>query len=251
MNRFTWSIWIVNALLQWAVLILVLRKNHWRQHPAFAAYIAFCSCKTSLLIWIHLFERPLYISVNWGARIISVPLMIAVLVEVFAAVFRPYSTLPKGTLRWFKTIFVALILITLSAALCFPGSAPGDWKNTVMVLNRSASIIFCGAFGFTALFSSYFGIPWQHRTYGIGVGFLLFMSVDIFIASFSATYGYAISVALNAVIMLGYSLALITWVVYFAKPDVTLRTPTLEQLQRLQKALDYPVKKAESLRECN
>lgn len=249
MNRFGWMIWVVNALLQWGLFILVLRKSNWRQHPAFAAYIGFCSCKTSLLLGVALLERPMYVSVNWGTRLVSVPLMIAVLVEVFAAVFRPYSTLPKGTLRWFRTVFAALILITAAAALCFPGHTPGNWMNTVMVLNRSASIIFCGAFGFTALFSSYFGIPWNHRTYGIGVGFLLFMAVDIFIASLGTTYGHAILFALNAIGMLGYSLALITWIIYFAMPDVPSRTPTLEQLKRLQKALDYTAEKAESYRE--
>ncbi len=250
MNSLAWSIWVVNALLQWALLIVVLQKNNWHHHPAFTAYIAFCSCKTSLLMWVRLFEQPLYFSVNWGTRLVSLPLMIAVLVEVFAAVFRPYSTLPKGTVRWFRGVFSALILLTAGVALCFPGPAPGDWMNTVRVLNRSASIIFCGAFGFTALFSSYFGIPWRHRTYGIGVGFLLFMSVDIFTSSLSATYGYAISVALNAVIMLGYSLALITWIIYFAIPDTPSLVPTLEQLKRLQKALDYTAERAESCREC-
>jgi hypothetical protein len=44
---------------------------------------------------------------------------------------------------------------------------------------------------------------------------------------------------------------LITWLIYFAKADVIMRPPTLEELQRLQKALDYPVKKAESFRECD
>jgi ABC-type transport system involved in multi-copper enzyme maturation permease subunit len=171
--------------------------------------------------------------------------MIAVFVEVFAAVFRPYSTLPKGTILWFRVAFVSLILLATVAAVFFPGSAPGSVINTIMVLNRSVSIIFCGAFSFTALFSSYFGIPWQHRTYGIGVGFLLFISVDIFIASLSATYGFAIAEALNAVSMLGYSLALITWIIYFAKPDIPFSPPTLEQLQRLRKALDYPAKKVE------
>jgi len=200
-------------------------------------------------MWVRLFEYPLYASVNWGTRIVTLPLLIAVLVEVFAAVFRPYSTLPNGTLRWFRTVVTALIFITAVAALCFPGHAPGDWKNTVMVLDRSASIIFCGAFGFTALFSSFFGIPWQHRTYGIGVGFLLFMSVNIFIASISATYGIAIAAALNAVSMLGYTLALITWIIYFAVSDAPSRTATLEQLKRLKEALAYTAQNAESYRE--
>ena len=241
-----WLIWTINALLQWGLLALILRKNSWRQHPAFSIYIAFCSCKTSLLVWVVQFERPLYFSVNWGVRLVVLPLMIAVLIEVFAKVFRPYSTLPKGSLRWFRISLFLLILLTTAAVLCFPGPAPGNITNTVMVLNRSASIIFCGAFAFTALFSSYFGIPWQTRTYGIGVGFLLFMSVDLFTSSLGAMYGFATYVALNRVAMMSYSLALITWLIYFAKPDVRSHTATLEQLKRLQKALDYTEEKAES-----
>jgi ABC-type transport system involved in multi-copper enzyme maturation permease subunit len=200
---------------------------------------------------VDLFARSHYVSVNWGCRLIGLPLMIAVLAEVFAAVFRPYSTLPKGTVRWFSITFVSLVLLTTVASVCFPGSAPGDWMNTILVLNRSASLIFCGAFGFTALFSSYFGIPWQQRTYGIGVGFLLFMSVDLFTSSLSATYGVAVFRALRDVSMLAYTLALITWVTYFVKPDISSRPPTLEQLRRLQKALDYSAKKVESFRGTN
>ena len=244
-----WRIWIVNALLQWGLLTLVLRKNGWRQHPAFAVYIAFCSCKTSLLIWVNLFARSWYAPINWTARLVGIPLMVAVLVEVFAAVFRPYSTLPKGTLRWFRAAFALLVLLTTAATIYFPGPTPGSLTNTVLVLNRFASIIFCGAFGFTALSSSYFGIPWQTRTYGIGVGFLLFMAVDLFTSSLTATYGLAVGLAIRHVSMLGYSLALVTWITYFAKPDVPSRAPTVDQLRRLQKALDYSKKKVESTRE--
>jgi len=249
MDRFSWSVWIINALLQWTLFARLLKKNCWQQHPAFAIYIAFCACKTSLLIWVTQFERPLYFSVNWGCRIIGLPLLIAVLVEIFAAVFRPYSTLPKGTLRWFRIAYTLLIILTAVVALTFPGATPGDVTNTIMVLNRSASIVFCGAFAFTALFSSYFGIPWQQRTYGIGVGFLLFMSVDLFISSLVAMYGFRAGLAMNNVSMLGYTLALFTWLIYFFRTDVPFRTPTLDELKRLQKALDYSERKAESFRD--
>ena len=249
MNWSGWSVWVINALLQWGLLTLIFLKKSWRQHPAFTVYIAFISCKTTTLIWIALFLRSRYFTVNWTSRLFGLPLLIAVLVEVFAAVFRPYSTLPKGSLRWFRVAFASLLLLSTAAAFCFPGATPGNLTNTVLVLNRSASIIFCGAFGFTALFSSYFGIPWNHRTYGIGVGFLLFMSVDLFTSSLAAMYGMELGLVIRALSMLSYTLALITWLIYFAKPDVPSRPPTVEQLRRLQKALDYSTKKVESTRE--
>jgi hypothetical protein len=249
MDRFIWPIWISNALLQWGLLFLLLRKNSWRRHQAFAAFIAFCCCKTSFLMWVRLFERPMYLSVHWGTQPIVFCLMIAVLVEVFAAVFQPYYTLPKGTLRWFKIAFVSVILLTVATALCFPGSAPGNLMNTVLVLNRSSSVVFCGAYGFIAIFSTYFGIPWQHRTYGIGVGFLFLESVDIFAYTMIATYGYGIAAGISVVSMLAFTLTLITWMIYFARPEVPSRAPSLEQLKRLQKALDYTSAKAESYEE--
>jgi len=243
-----WPIWILNAMLQWAILVRVLQGNRWRQHPAFATYIAFCCCKTSLLIWVRIFIRPQYFTVNWALRLIGLPLLIAVLVEIFASVFRPYSTLPRGTMRWFRIAFASLLLLVTAAAVFLPDHpTPGTLVNMVFVVNRSASILFCGCFGFTALFSSYFGIPWQHRTYGIGVGFMLYMSVDLFLSSLFASYGIALADASWNLSMLAYSLALVTWTIYFYGPDIHSRIPTLEQLHRLQDALDYPEKKAESL----
>jgi len=238
-----WAIWLLNSLLQWALVAMVLRKDLWRKHTAFAIYIVFCSCKTTLLMWIAVYHQPLYYSTNWGARLVGLPLMIAVLFEVFAAVFRPYSTLPNGALRYFRIALVTLVLLTACAAFCFPGASPRSVENTVFLLNRSAAIIFCGAFGFTALASSYYGIPWQTRTYGIGVGFLLYMSVDIFTASAIAGHGPMAAIALRKVGMLSYTLGLITWINYFAIPDLASKSPSLEQMRRLQKALDSVEKK--------
>jgi hypothetical protein len=241
-----WAIWITNSFLQWGLLTLILWKNAWRQHAAFTTYIAFCSCKTTALIWIALFIPAKYFTINWTARIVTLPLLIAVLVQIFSAVFKPYSTLPKGTLLSFRLAFASVLAISVAAAVYYPGKAPGNLANTVLMLNRSASIIFSGAFAVTALFSSYFGIPWPRRTYGIGVGFLLFMSVDLFVSSVSLMYGYAMGVTLTKISMLSYSLALITWLIYFSKPDVPSPTLTLEQVKRLQNALNSKTSESES-----
>jgi len=234
--------------MQWGLLALILWHGDWFCRPAFTSYIAFCSCKTSLVMWVAWYKARLYFVTNTGFRVVGLILMIAVFMEVFAAVFRPYSTLPKGTLLWFRIGFGFLLSLSTAAALCFPGHGSTSVVNTVMILNRSASIIFCGAFAFTALASYYFGIPWQQRTYGIGAGFLLFMSVDLFSSCLSAQYGSSVMNALDIVSMLGYSLALVTWLVYFTKPDVPPRAPSMEQLQRFQEALDYPTRKVESFR---
>jgi hypothetical protein len=72
------------------------------------------------------------------------------------------------------------------------------------------------------------------------------MTVDLFTSSLVTMYGHSIEAALYCIYMLSYTLALITWITYFAKADIPSRTPTLEQMRRLQKALDYSAKKVES-----
>lgn len=244
--KLTIAIWIMNSVLQWMLLAVVLLKNRWREHPAFTVYIAYCAFKTNLLMWLGLYHRASYFYVNWSMRLVGLPLMIAVLLEVFAQVFQPYSTLPKGALLKFKIALGILVALAACAAFYFPGAGPRTFESSVLVANRSASIIFCGAFVFAAIASHHFGIPWQTRTYGIGSGFLLFMSVDLFTSSLMAAYGALAIKSLDSVAMLAYTLGLITWLTYFAKSDVASNTPTLEEMRRLQMALDYSSKEVES-----
>lgn len=249
MSTLSGIIWILNGILQWSLLVLVLWRKGWQRHFAFATYIFFCAFKTTFLFVLD--SSPYfsyYFRINWGFRLVGLPLMVAVLIEVFASVFRPYSTLPKGTLRWFQFAIIGLIVATAVAAVVFPGSGPGKLVHGILLINRSLSIIFCGIFSLTALMSGYFGIPWQTRTYGIGVGFLLYMSVDLFTSALLSFYGLDVSSVVQVFIMLAFTLALTTWIIYFCIPDTPPRKPTLEQARRLQKALDATHRKMESLR---
>jgi hypothetical protein len=247
-TKLIWAIWVLNALLEWALLALVLWRKGWQRHLFFVVFVGFSAIKTGLLFWIAKAATQHYFKINWSAQLILVPLLVAVLIEVFASVFRPYATLPKGTLRWFWGTLIAMIVMAAAAAFFFPGASPGRLTNFVLLMNRSISIIFCGAFCLTALISGYFGIPWQTRTYGIGVGFLLFMAVGLFTAGLASIYGSSVSMIVQIVDMLAFSLGLITWIIYFCIPDTPTQKPTLEQARRLQKALDSTQKKMESLR---
>ena len=183
------------------------------------------------------FRPELYFSVNWGSRLIVLPVFVAVLIEVFAAVFRPYSTLPKGTFRSFRIALGSLVIVAGVAAQFSPGPSPGNLINTVLLINRSLSIIFSGAFGFTVLLSTYFGIPWRPRTYGVGLGFILFMSLDLIASALSLTYWQRMPVAVNALSMGCYTVALITWLIYFYQPDTDSPAATLEQMHEVHQAL--------------
>ncbi len=240
------SVWIVNAMLQWVLLFVILWRGGCRRQPAFTAYIAFNSVKTSALIWVARHYYSQYFSVNWILRLVGLLLLIAVLAEVFAAVFRPYSTLPKRTVTLFMGILGCLVLMAAAIAFLLPGAHSIDGSGLLLVINRSVSITFCGAFVLTAAFSMYLGIPWEQRTYGIGWGFLLFMSIDMVDSSLLAAYGRSAAGVFGVISMLGYSLALITWLMYYLRIDLPRRVPTLQELRRLHRALESSPERIES-----
>lgn len=172
--------------------------------------------------------------------------MVAVLAEVFARVFDPYWYLLRATVRWYIVSLGALLACSIGLVFLFPTTASAGLTATVVLLNRSAAILFCGAFGFMALFSSYFGLPWQHRTYGIGLGFLLFLGVDVIMATAITAYGIMPNTIWQEISMLAYSLATVTWLGYFSRsykdPELTNR----DALHRLHQALAYRRAKLES-----
>jgi hypothetical protein len=97
--------------------------------------------------------------------------------------------------------------------------------------------VLCGIFGFIALFSSYFGIPWRHRAYGIGLGFLFYLSVDVAFTTIVAQYGQAAFSAIRWLDMVAFMLACVIWILYFAMSEAARPVPSLEQLHRIHAAL--------------
>jgi hypothetical protein len=190
------------------------------------------------MMWVLLLAPAKYPHINWVGTMIEFPIMVAVLLEVFASVFKPYSTLPKGTVKWFLISLGLIVLVTFGLAVGCPAAAAEKWVKVVRVLDRSAAILFCGGFAFTALFSSYFGIPWHRRIYGIGLGFLVYLVVDMCATTLAAMFGGAAGHFLPMAHMLGYSLTVILWLIHFAVPCKPRVRPTREEVWSLLKAVN-------------
>ena len=116
--------------------------------------------------------------------------MTVVLMEVFAEVFRPYYTLPKGTLRWFKAAFVSLILLTTPPCCVFQDllleSHEHGYGAQSLLLDR---LLRCLRIHRAILYLFWNSLATPHLRNRRG--FLLLMSVDLFIDNLIATYGLA------------------------------------------------------------
>jgi hypothetical protein len=157
--------------------------------------------------------------------------------EVFHILFHPYDTLPQRTLAYFGQATAAVVVAAVAFAFCFPGAQPTAWMTFARAMDQVVSWVLCAVFGFIALFATYFGVPWRHRLYGIGIGFLFYMSVDVAVTTVIAQYRLPSYSWITLIDMVAFLAACGVWCYYFATPEVPRSVPTLEQLRKIQSLL--------------
>jgi hypothetical protein len=128
-------------------------------------------------------------------------------------------------------------VVAIVLAILFPGSEPKTWLRVARAMDQATSWVLCAVFGFIAMFSSYFGIPWRHRVFGIGLGFLFYLSVDVAVTTIVAHYGQTVFGAVWWVDMVAFLLACVIWGCYFGTPEAPRRVATMDDFRRIQGAL--------------
>lgn len=230
-------LWIAIVFIQGYVLALLIGRKAYRQYPAFTWFIGFCVMQSAVMFYIAYRVPSLYAPVAWASYAPQLVLLITLVMEVFRVVFHPYDTLPKGTVTHFLEATIAVAIGAIAFAMWSPGEQPTGWMTFARAMDQATAQVLCAIFAMIALFSGYFGIPWRHRVYGIGVGFLFYLAVDVVVTTVVAQYKLPEYSAVWPLDMLAFLIACLIWAYYFATPEVPRAVPTLEQLRRVHTAL--------------
>jgi hypothetical protein len=233
-----YSLWSMVILAETAVLSLLLARRIYRYFPAFTCFIAFCVLRSVVLVGLNFLDRGTYSAVYWTAYAPQLVLAIALTLELFNLLFKPFETLPRNTLAHFVEGIVAIAAAGLLFALCWPGAQSSAWMSFLRAMDQCVSLVLFATFALIALFATYFGIPWRHRAFGIVVGFLFHLGVDTAVTVVVAQYGLPSRSAIWPVHMLAFVIACGIWVYYFAIPETPREPLQLEQLQRILAVLE-------------
>jgi hypothetical protein len=231
------SLWIANIIAEGCVLALLAGRRGYREYPAFTTFIAFRVVLSLLLFYVANNCASLYQPVKWIAYVPQLPILVALVWEVFHVLFHPYSTLPKRTIAHFVQATAAVAIVAVAIAIRFPGAQPTAWMTFARATEQVVSWMLCAVFAFIAIFASYFGIPWRHRVYGIGAGFLLYLSVDVVVETVIAQWSLPIRSPISCLRMLVFLPACVIWAYYFATPEAPRTVPTLQELKTLKALL--------------
>ena len=243
------AIWGSVVGAETCLLLVLLWRKAWRSNTAFVLFIGFCVLRSCLLLFARfvLKDWTAYSSVWWGAYVPQCVILIALLFEVIQTVFRPYEALPRGTRGNFALAIFCVVLLTAAFTLRFHADQSSEWMTFLRAMDQGVSWSLLGVFATIAGFATLLGIPWNHRVYGIVVGFVFYLSVDVAVVTLTAQIGPSIRNYIWPLDMLAFLGACSGWTYSFAHAEVPRSAPKMEELSRVAAILSQYVFVIESL----
>ena len=230
---------IVAAVIQIAVVVVLVFRNIFKKLPLFSSYVVWLIVvgpATSFLSRYYTSQNS-YEHIFLTASIIDVCFMLAVLVELSMSVLDPIRS---ALSRW--TAPAITLLLVLAFAVIWPFAKPRGFGDLVSIsqyiirLDLTSSVLRIAFFLGLAGFSQLLSIGWRDRELQVatGLGFYSFISLSASLLQINlGTRAETIQnyQVLNEVPVLGFLLCSIYWVVSFAQkvPERREFTPQMEQ----------------------
>lgn len=243
------ALWLIAVAAECSLMLVLVWRRAWRENAAFTSFVAFCVLRSSLLLCAYfvLKSSSIYLFLRWGAYPVQFVLLIAVVFEVVQIIFRPYEALPRGTLGNFVLATLTVVIFSAMFTVRFPGTQPAEWMMLFRAIDQGLSWALWGIFAIFALFSSCLGIPWNHRAYGIVVGFFFYLSVDVAVVTMTSQFGLRVNNYSWPLDMVAFMVSCSVWTYCFAHAEVPRRLPTMEEVRRISAVLSQYVVLIESL----
>ena len=217
-----YSSWISPVILQAIILATMLARRLYRDFPMFLGYTIFEILFVFYCLVVDLnpaVPYSLYFYSYWIGKAIEVALSFAVIHEIFSQVFRAYGALRTLGLLLFRWSVVVLLMLAVVSAASATGNDTSRLIGGILVLQRSLSVVQCGLLLLLFLFASYFGLAWRHYVFGIALGFGIFGTAQLAIASLRTHFGPSFDAAYNLVLPFAYNCSVLVWVSYLLRPD--------------------------------
>src|SRR5271157_5087746 len=208
-------LWLVSPLFQVGVLVALFRRGLYKDHPYFFNYTIFQVLSVTFLLVVQrsVSLYPLYFYGYWVSAAIGIVISFAVLQEIFKEAFRPYEALRDLSVILFRWSALVLVLFGGMWAITTLHSEGRDsLTNMILLADRCVRLMQCGLVFFLLLFSEYLGISRRHVLFGIALGFGLFASVNMLVATGMAHPGH--TMLLRRINMAAYDVAALIWLCY-------------------------------------
>lgn len=233
-------LWVAQLTLKSALAVTLLVRKAWKTFPAFTAYALFSllSGIWSFFVYGSYGSSRLYAYSYVVVEAVSVLLGIAVLYEIFLQLFSSQPAL-RNLARYLLCLTV-ILLFTFGMVVIYT-HAPGlkYVKVAISVSEEAARTLEVGLLLFLFICSGTFGLHWRQPVFGIAVGMGLYTTVQLVMMM---VWGRELSTGGGIIAIAGplaFTLSLITWIGYLARPEQAAvhDLPERSQLEQWNRAV--------------
>ena len=221
-------LWFAGPLMQLGVLVAMYRRGLHRDYPYFFNYTVLQVLSEPILFVVQRHSYAMYYWGYWVSVALSALISFAVLQEIFHDAFRPYEALRDLSIILFRwSALVVLLIGVMWAITAAPSSRVDTITDGIVLVQRSVRLMQCGLVFFLLLFSEYLGISRRHVLFGIALGFGIFASVSMLVAT-AVSHGTFVHVsALRQINNAAYDFSVLIWLGYTALAPARSRAASL------------------------
>lgn len=163
---------IVTALVQAAIVAVLIKRNKRAEFPVFFWYNALAVAGALLLLVADLAKASVatYFYLFWIVNALLMFIEFGVMYEIFVKALKPYSGLIDLGKMLFRWAGVFLLLASALTAAATADTRAAKCVAAVSLLERGLRLMQCGLLLLFFLFERRLGLAWRSHTVGIGLG---------------------------------------------------------------------------------
>ena len=237
-------LWLAGAILNGALLFVLLYRGRYRVLPWFTTWIAFGSLFTLTLFTVNeLGSRHAYAACYWSGAVLDLLFQVAVVVEMGRIVLRRSGRWVEGAKGRFTALACAGAALAALLAWSVKPSATNRFDVLAIRGNLFTAVLICLLFTAVIAASQHFGLGWRSHVmregYGLTIWALTGFAVETLHGYFGSTrHFYGLEQIRNIV----YAGSLLYWLIALWIPErqPRLQTPDeRKQCEALGKELEF------------
>ena len=211
--------WLVGPLLQFTLLIFMLRRKLQAVFPRFFSYIVFQVVKSVILFGIYRYNHENYFDAYWTGNAISVLLSVTVMDEILHDLLKQYGGIQKLTSLIFRWACGLLLLLSIVNAYSSQQTGPDRVISAVLAFDRSVRVMQCGLFFLLMILCRLLRNCWRQHVFGIALGFGIFASIELMLVSIVTHFSDGGVAVVSLIKSAAYNAVTLLWVMYLRRPS--------------------------------
>jgi hypothetical protein len=200
--------WVVTSLLELGLLILLIRRNVYRSHPAFFSYILLAILQSGVVAASYRYLGPASRSsyfIGWGAQALVICARWLAVMEIAKKAFLRYA----GIWAMVRRVLTVLSVGVLAYSVV---SSRSRWTLVVLTADRSVELCIAVFIVGMFLFVRYYRVPVAHLERRLAIGFCLYTCFYVINDSMYEHWRTAIIPLWNYLDMLTFLASLLLWI---------------------------------------